>query len=92
MVKNEMAKDFIANEKLRRFNINRKMKYKTIITIKERRSSKGPAISGKLTKFSNGFVIIFLHPKISKPIIKEKHPMAINTRCCSFSTLTKNKC
>ena len=80
MVKNEIAKDFIANERLLRLNIKRKMKYKTIITIKERRSSKGPAISGKLTKSSNAFVTIFLHPKISKPIIKERHPMAINMR------------
>ena len=89
MVKNEKAKDFIANEKLRRLNINRKMKYKTIITIKEKRNSKGPAISGKLTKFSNAFVMMFLHPKISKPIIKERHPMAINIRYCSFSSLTR---
>ena len=65
------------------------MKYKTIITIKEKRNSKGPAISGKLTKSSNALVTIFLHPKISKPIIKERHPMAINTRYCSLSFLTR---
>ncbi|KAA0010504.1 MAG: hypothetical protein FE041_05155 [Thermoplasmata archaeon] len=65
------------------------MKYKTIITVKERRSSKDPAISGKLTKFSNAFVTIFLHPKISKPIIKERHPIAINMRYCSLSSLTR---